>query len=495
MSSDTIVAISSPPGPARRGVLRLSGEATRELVNRALVGAGPQVGIDAGAARGAFRARFSDGVGTQPALVFWMPGPHSYTREDVAELHLPGAEPLLARALARMLELGAVAAAPGEFTRRAFLNGRIDLTRAEGVLELVQATNEAERRAALHLLDGGLDRRMRVLREELDDVRGLCEASLDFDESDTGHVPEDELLTRIDAISLHLDEALAWEVARQPASALPRILLFGAPNSGKSSLFNALVEDGVAIVSDLSGTTRDAVGGFVSIAGTTCLLLDTPGLDAEAARGTGPDATAQKLAERERRGADLVLWVLDASVETDAEALADQGAAFPAEAAVVCVWSKMDLRRGRDERGAARALVAPASCPRDASAVGTALRPGADPSGLAELLAAAGRSLGLGGSTTDGAGRESGHDGDAGGAMSASSPANLHRELFARHRDALAEARRETVRAREELALGTSLDFVAETLRGAGAALDRIVGRTSPEDLLDRIFARFCIGK
>ena len=162
MSSSTIAAISSPPGAGRRGVIRVSGDDAATIV-RALVA--PTLRL-AGTeppsllARGAFLARIHDGVGEQPCLVLWMPGPASYTREDVAELHLPGSPPLLQAALARVLALGARAAMPGEFTRRAFLHGRLDLTQAEGVLALVESSNARERRAALALLEGGLARRL-----------------------------------------------------------------------------------------------------------------------------------------------------------------------------------------------------------------------------------------------------------------------------------------------------------------------------------------------
>jgi tRNA modification GTPase len=172
-TTTTIAAIASPPGGALRGILRLSGPASAALA-RAVLASSPRLP----ATRTALRDRFDDGAGTQPVLALWMPGPRSYTREDVLELHLPGAEPLLGRALGRLLELGATPAQPGEFTRRAFLNGRLDLTRAEAVLELVEATNDAERRAATRLLAGGLAERVAALRDALDDVRALAEASL-----------------------------------------------------------------------------------------------------------------------------------------------------------------------------------------------------------------------------------------------------------------------------------------------------------------------------
>ena len=145
-SGDTICAIASPPGGGERGVVRVSGPRAAEIVLKTWTG-GEDLRLEAG--RGVFRGRFDDGGGVQPLLLLWMPGPRSFTREDVAEFHLPGAPPLLARALSRLVELGARLAEPGEFTRRAFESGRIDLTRAEGVLSLVEARSEAARRSAI----------------------------------------------------------------------------------------------------------------------------------------------------------------------------------------------------------------------------------------------------------------------------------------------------------------------------------------------------------
>jgi len=156
----TIVAIASPPGRGHRSVLRISGPAARALVREVFC---PRQGALV-EARGVQHGRFDDGRGTQPALLFWMPGPASYTREDVAEFHLPGAPALAAAALQRLLALGAETAAAGEFTRRAFQNGRIDLSRAEGVLALVEARTADERRAATRLFGGGLARRVEGLR-------------------------------------------------------------------------------------------------------------------------------------------------------------------------------------------------------------------------------------------------------------------------------------------------------------------------------------------
>ncbi|MCZ6597151.1 MAG: 50S ribosome-binding GTPase [Planctomycetota bacterium] len=454
----TIAAISSPPGPGLRGVLRVSGPLAAELVRRTVA---PDVPMEPfpPAERAALHGEFRDARGAQPVLLFWMPGPRSSTREDVAELHLPGSPPLLEAALERLLQLGARAAAPGELTRRAFLNGRIDLTRAEGVLQLVEATNESERRAALSLLTGGLAERVEALRDGLEDLRALCEASLDFDAADTGHVPVDELLERARAIETDLERALVWEVRRQSHSALPRIVLFGLPNVGKSSLFNALIPAGRAIVSDLAGTTRDGAAGTWTVAGVECLLLDAPGVDRAA---TGADAIAQELAAREREAADLQLLVIDATDPgpDGADGVAGVGS-VAADAPRVVAWNKCD----REEAEKA---------PDGAVAVSARER-----AGLAALARAAARALGLGDARDD-----------AGAA-----PLGLVRELSARHRRALGKSHAELARAIAMLSCEAPLDLAADSLRAATDALDDIRGRTTPEDLLDRIFARFCLGK
>ena len=459
----TIAAISSPPGPGLRGVIRISGPAAQSVVASVLAG---EAELES---RTAFSARFHDGGGEQPCLVLWMPGPASYTREDVAEFHLPGAPPLLKAALERLLEAGCVAAAPGEFTRRAFLNGRLDLTQAEGVLELVEATNDAERRAALALVEGGLASRIDELRDGLEDLRALTEASLDFDETDTGHVPLDELQRRVAEIEHSLEQALAWEVRRQGPSALPRIALVGAPNAGKSALFNALVPEGRALVSDVRGSTRDGASGLWCVLGVDCLLLDAPGVDDAA---SGADQTAQKLAAHERATADL--WLLVESSEGGGrlspgeEMIETEPLGEPRPQGLV-VWSQIDR---------ADAAVAPG---------GAVPVSALERRGLQELEAAVSSLLGFGDSP--------GGEGDVGRAGDRAAGGSLTRELSARHRQSLLDATEAVRRGRGMLEQAAPLDLVAEALRVATDSLDGIGGRTTPEDLLDRIFARFCLGK
>lgn len=460
--ADTIAAIASPPGPGARGVIRVSGPRAAELVRATWAGPGePPLG-----ARAFAFGRFDDGRGTQPLLLLWMPGPRSFTREDVAELHLPGSPPLLRCALARLYELGARAARAGEFTRRAFENGRIDLARAEGVLALIEARSTSERRAATALLFGGLSERVEALRAGLESLRALCEASLDFDESDTGHVPSEELEREARALSQRIEEALAFELARAPSPAAPRVALAGAPNAGKSALFNALVADGRALVSELAGTTRDGASGTWRIGAVDARLEDAPGFELGA---RGADALAQRAAERARESAELVLWVVDAT-RGDLDAMRDEARRLAGGAPLVLAWSKQDLARAAPVPP--RELLEGAHAP--ARWVALSSRTGA---GLAELARAV-ESLFGGGAMED-----------------AEGATGIGRELPARHAEALRRARFELVEARELIVSRAPLDLAAERLRAATDALDEITGRTTPDDLLDRIFARFCIGK
>jgi tRNA modification GTPase len=442
----TIAAIATPPGPAPRGIVRLSGPEAGALTEAVLRDARPA--FARAAPRGIFRARFDDSRGLQPVTLLWMPAPRSFTREDVAEFHLPGAEPLLACALARLLALGARAARPGEFTRRAFLNGRLDLSRAEGVLALTEAGNAAECAAAAQLLDGGLEERVAGIRARLVGLAALCEASLDFDESETGHVPRAELLSELGAAESALDEAHAWELGRAAPSALPRVLLVGAPNAGKSSLWNALT-GGSAIVSELAGTTRDALVGEWALGRQSCLLIDGPGLEPGA---SGVAHRAQELFARQRPQADVVLWVVDATQ-------AEPGPP-PADARLVA-WNKLDLPAAHAPHGLRPGLVVVPVSARGGSGLAALAR------ALEGLLAPV---------------QEHEHGG-------------VSRLLFERHRQALARARVALEEARALLAAPAPLDLVAEALRASLWALDELSGRTTPEDVLDQIFARFCLGK
>jgi tRNA modification GTPase len=447
-------------------VIRVSGPRALPLARAVWAGPGE---LAADLPRSILVGEFDDGRGLQPLLLWWMPRPRSFTREDLVEFHLPGSPPLLHCALERLLAEGARLAGPGEFTRRAFESGRIDLTRAEGVLALVQARGAQERRAALALVGGGLAERIERLRDGLEDLRATCEASLDFDEGETGHVPrvEIEALARVAADGLA--EALEWEERRTPATGEIRIALAGAPNAGKSALFNALVRGGAALVSDLRGTTRDVAEGRWRVAQVRVVLLDGAGEGDDSAPFGSADALAVGHARGAREGADLILWVVDGT-RADGPALLREAARLPAGVPSVLAWSKADLD---------------SSAPRPSEALLAAARPAAwtavsalAGTGLERLRTACAEALGQGA-----------------GASSASGPSGLQRELSARHREGLRAAARALREGLEGWRCGAPLDLLAAHLREATEGLDAIGGRTTPEHVLERIFARFCIGK
>jgi len=447
-AAGTIVACATPPGPARRALLRVSGPRTAELVRAVLCDEAPR--FEPLAVRALCTGRFDDGVGTQPVELYWMRAPRSYTREDLAEFHLPGAWPLVRAAERRLLELGAEAARPGEFTRRAFLNGRLDLAQAEGVLALTGAGDEAERAAAAQLVEGGLGARAGSARERLLELASLCEASLDFDERETGEVARAELATALAAARAALEEARAFELARAAPSGLPRVVLAGPPNAGKSTLWNRLT-GGRALTGPLAGTTRDALAGPWEVPGGHVLLFDGPGLETVS---SGPDAQAQVLFARERRAADLVLGVLGPGQDRRA---------LPAEARLL-VFTQVERDPPAAESLAVRAEGRPW--------VAVSARSGQGLEALAEGVAAR---------------------------LFPAHPRGLEggvpRLVFARHQEALRRAGQALCEVESGFALGLPLDLLSEGVRATLEALEDLAGRATAEDVLERIFARFCLGK
>ncbi|MBI2931977.1 MAG: 50S ribosome-binding GTPase, partial [Planctomycetes bacterium] len=266
--------MATPPGSGDRAVIRLSGPRARTVASKV-------AGCRLPRARRVVVVRL---LGVR-AAAWVMPAPHSYTREEVVELHLPGAEPLVRGVMERCLAAGARAAEPGEFTRRAFLNGRMDLAQAEAVLNVIASRSADELRAAVGLLRGEFSRHVRAIEE---DVLTLCadvEAAIDFEDQDVQIVTPGEAATRAETLRRRLDRLLARTAAVRVAEGRPTAFLYGRPNAGKSSLFNRLTA-GDAIVSAVAGTTRDLLAGECE----GVRLLDAPGVfqaegaDAEAAR-------------------------------------------------------------------------------------------------------------------------------------------------------------------------------------------------------------------
>ena len=442
--TETIVAVATGAARAGIGVLRLSGPQARRIGETVL---GRRL-----LPRRAQHGRFSDRTGEtiDDGIALYFRGPRSYTGEDVVELQAHGAPTVLARLLRRCLQLGARAARPGEFTERAFHNGKLDLAQAEAVADLIAAGSEAAARAARRSLDGEFSRRVDAVTEHLIGLRMYVEAALDFPDEGIDFLAAPELATRLHDTRAAL-AALRADAARgQRLVDGLHVVIVGAPNAGKSSLLNALAGSERAIVTEHAGTTRDLVRETLDLEGLQLTLVDTAGLRA------APDAIEAegiRRARAELARADLALAVLDATMPAAAADLVAELAGVPS---VLWLHNKSDLS-GEAPHDEARA---------DGTHLWLSARTGAGLDRLrAQLHALA-------------AGEH------AGGSFSAR---QRHLDALARADAALATA---AERLREEAA-----ELAAEELRDAQAALGEITGTFDAEALLGRIFAGFCIGK
>ncbi|THF62030.1 tRNA uridine-5-carboxymethylaminomethyl(34) synthesis GTPase MnmE [Pseudothauera rhizosphaerae] len=443
---DTIAAVATAPGRGGIGVVRVSGGDLLPFA-RALCGREPQP-------RTALFARFRNEAGEaiDEGLLLYFPAPHSFTGEDVIELQGHGGPVVMGMLLGRCLELGARLAEPGEFTKRAFLNGKLDLAQAEGVADLIEASTAAAARSALRSLSGAFSAEVTQIRDALIDLRMLVEATLDF--------PEEELdfLEKADAFGrlAHLRARLEGLLDRARQGALLRsglnVVLVGQPNVGKSSLLNQLVGEERAIVTEIAGTTRDALRETIQLEGIPLHVIDTAGL-----RETTDEVERIGIARtwREIERADVILRLVDAGAGADEGEAAGIDARLPQDVERITVHNKIDLygeRAWRVEEGGAVGVYLSAR-----SGEGVDLL-------RAELLRVAGWHA---------------HGEDL----------VLARE---RHLQALRTALEHVGNAAGEVG---ALELFAEELRLAQESIGEITGEFSSDDLLGVIFSRFCIGK
>lgn len=425
MTTDTIFALSSGALPAAIAIVRVSGPMAEQAVT-VLAGSLPEP-----RRAGVRRLTAADGALIDEALVLHFPAPNTATGEPLVELHLHGGRAVVARCLA---ELGGIPglreAEPGEFTRRAMLNGRLDLTQAEGLADLLSAETEWQRRAAVESAGGGLRRQIEVWRERLVILSARAEAAIDYvDDEDETSLDLEALIAEAGALRMEWQDWLA-----QPPSELLHngltVVLAGPPNSGKSSLFNALVGSDKAIVTPIAGTTRDVLEAAIDLDGIPLILRDTAGLHDtdDAVEQIGVERAQQALAS-----ADILLWLGDPNDP-------------PAGDNVLKVHSRAD------ERGAAPDETIPTSVPV--------------PNGTDALRNAI-----------------------VANAMTLLPPPD-RASLNRRQRALIGEAV-------DRLTTGTHDDLVivAECLRGALTALDRLTGHRGAEDVLDTLFGKFCLGK
>ena len=281
MFSDPIVALATPPGRSALAVVRLSGAGALDIAARVVVGFTPRPPRTAHLA--AFVA--ANGTTIDRGLYTVFPGPQSYTGDDLVEFSCHGGLVVPAQLLGALLEAGARMALPGEFTRRAVLNGRMDLLQAEAVGDLIDATAPSQTRAALHHLDGGLSRRLTDLRTAMLDVEALLDYDIDFPEEDDGPVAPARIAGRLAEVQAQVGRLLATAPAGERLRAGALVVLAGPTNVGKSSLFNALLGSERAIVTSAPGTTRDAIEADTTFLGWPIRLVDTAGLRDSVGRG------------------------------------------------------------------------------------------------------------------------------------------------------------------------------------------------------------------
>jgi tRNA modification GTPase len=443
--SDVIAAIATAQGRAGIGIVRISGKRLEGLVSRLLgITPAPRTATRV-TVRGAGGEPLDDGI----ALFFHAPA--SYTGEDVLEVQGHGGPVVLQLVLRRCLELGARLAEPGEFSRRAYLNDKLDLVQAEGIADLIDAATEAAARCALRSLRGEFSDRIRRLVRQLVELRALVEATLDFPEEDIDPLDREDARARLARLEEQIGQALALGRQGSVLRSGLQVVLAGQPNVGKSSLLNRLAGEDLAIVTEIPGTTRDAVRQTIQIEGVPMNIIDTAGLREtdDAVEAIGIARTWEAIGR-----ADAMLLVVDAreGVAAADKTIVDR---LPAKLARVTVFNKIDLSGGspgaQEEEGGWHVRVS--------------ARTGAGIDSLRSVLL-----------------RLAGWQSEGGDIFMA-----RERHLLALERAAAALERGRHCAARTEL--------FAEELRLAQRELGAITGEVSADELLGEIFSRFCVGK
>ena len=440
---DTIVAISTPPGRGGLGVVRLSGGQSRTIAGAFL----------SAAAWRAWQAQIADlldrnGHTIDQVVVTFFEAPRSYTAEDMVEVSCHGSPVVLRHAVERALEAGARLAEPGEFTLRAFLNGRIDLPQAEAVRDLIEATTLYQARVAAQQVSGSVSRRIAPLKEQLLELIALLEAGIDFAEDDVSVAPSAEILRRLAPI---LEGVRSLAASFQYGGLVRQgltLAIVGRPNVGKSSLFNRLLEQDRAIVTDIPGTTRDLVSETASIGGIPVKLYDTAGVreSTELVESLGIERTYQAMAD-----ADLTLVVVDVSQPPTAE-----------DEALIA------------RAGASRHLLVGNKCDLSSTGLQACISVSAlTGAGIAQLREAI---------------------------LNAIAPTGAFEQetgfiTSLRHEQLLRESAAALEKARAAVESGIPHEMLLLDLYGALRPIDAITGATTADDILNRIFSTFCIGK
>ncbi len=448
----TIAAAATPPGRGGIGIVRISGQQVAQIAH-GLLGELP-------APRRAHLAEFRDAAGApiDRGLALFFPGPNSYTGEDTLELQGHGGVAVMNALLARVFELGARRAQPGEFTQRAYLNGKLDLAQAEAVADLIDASSSSAARAALRSLEGEFSRRVHELVEALTQLRVHVEAAIDFPEEEIDFLADTALHARAAEVSESLAALLREARQGRILTEGLTVVIAGAPNAGKSTLLNRLAGYDAAIVTDVPGTTRDLLRERLDIDGLPLHVIDTAGLR----ESHDPiEREGMRRATEAMARADRVLLLMDATAADRKRNLAAQLARLPAGVPVTLVFNKMDCA-------------------------------GAKPPSVRDTSGAVASQMAISALTGEGieALRQhlkecAGYSGAEAGTLSAR----------ARHVEALLRVQEQIDQARQQLEQRRAGELMAEHLKRAQEALGEITGEVHSDELLGRIFSSFCIGK
>jgi tRNA modification GTPase len=469
---DTIAAVASAPGGAARGIVRLSGPAVCDcLRNYFQAESGHSLASIIGPTVFTGRLKLPGFHSSLPCELYLWPQGRSYTGQFTAEIHTLGSPPLLEAVVAALCEAGARPAGPGEFTLRAFLAGRIDLTQAEAVLGAIDAADPNALRIALEQMAGGLAAPLHRLRDSLLDLLAHLEAGMDFADEDLPFLTKDDLLKRLDEAAKTVAQIAGRMESRGQTAGPARVAIVGPPNAGKSSLFNALVGDAGAIVSDQPGATRDYLTAALQLDGVSCQLIDTAGLDGgdtNTVFHSGPDSPAARaintdeheiqraamdFALEQGRRAQVRIRCLDGAAGAIDRQPDPEPNDFPG--ACITVWTKADLARPREHKSGAIVV---------SSRTGEGLRDLKEAIKNAILQSADPRSAVVDGTAV-------------------------------RCRRSLEAAAECLGRASALVQQNRGEELIAAEIGGALESLGEVVGAVHADDVLDRVFSRFCIGK
>lgn len=476
--ADTIVALATPPGVGAIGVVRLSGEQAIGIVQQ--VFAGKDLTRQASHTLHFGTIAGDDGKILDEVLVSVFKAPHSYSGENIAEVSCHGSPFILQKIIGLFIEKGARLAQPGEFTLRAFLNGKMDLSQAEAVADLIASTSESGHSVAIRQMRGGFSHEIKKLRQELIDFASLIELELDFGEEDVEFVNRDQLKTTVANIQSFIHSLIrSFRLGNVLKTGVPTVIA-GRPNAGKSTLLNALLNEERAIVSEIAGTTRDTIEEILNINGVEFRLIDTAGIREaqDQIEALGVEKTMEKV-----RQAALLVYVFDVVETKIDEVLADVASLQREGLEMLVVCNKMDnlpsykpewLVHPNDPAipdffFANQRPVHPSSLIPHPSIITLSAKNGMNVPYLKEKLYGAVVSQKVGTESTI--------------------------VTNARHLEALQKAAGSLDDVLRGLDEGVTSDFVAMDIRRALAFLGEILGEVSTEDLLGNIFSRFCIGK